>query len=203
MRRPVAARGAIRYTNQGGDPADGALNSAVIAEPLSSTRAGQPAVGPAPRHIGDDRGVGDDVGFALRDQIELVGGDAQRAPRVACEVPTLAACARRSRTRRRRRPTGADPGDVWAAVAVDRRQPAGVPVRATGPGGLAHPLVEAVDDAIPVEQWGSVEVGEVGGVQGIGRRSAANSRRVMTLPSRLRDHARELEDPASAGGAAR
>ncbi len=37
----VALVGTTRYTCQGGGPADGALNSAVSAVPLSSTRAGQ------------------------------------------------------------------------------------------------------------------------------------------------------------------
>ena len=32
-----------RYTNHGGGPAEGALKSAVIARPVSSTRAGHPA----------------------------------------------------------------------------------------------------------------------------------------------------------------
>ena len=40
--RAVAVLGASRYTNQGGGPADGALYSAVIATPDSSTSAGQP-----------------------------------------------------------------------------------------------------------------------------------------------------------------
>src|SRR6266545_2275702 len=38
----VADRGAMRYTPQGGGPCDGALNGAVIPEPLSSGSAGQP-----------------------------------------------------------------------------------------------------------------------------------------------------------------
>src|ERR1700733_10269931 len=43
VRRAVDVSGARRYTNHGGGPADGALNSAVRATPVSSTRAGQPA----------------------------------------------------------------------------------------------------------------------------------------------------------------
>jgi len=38
----VAVRGVRRYTNQGGGRAEGALNSAVSAVPVSSTRAGHP-----------------------------------------------------------------------------------------------------------------------------------------------------------------
>src|SRR6478752_8215138 len=39
----VALCGLSRYTNHGGGPADGALNSAVSARPVSSTWAGQPS----------------------------------------------------------------------------------------------------------------------------------------------------------------
>src|SRR5439155_25651288 len=39
----VATRGARRYTYHGGGPADGALNSAVRASPVSPTRAGKPS----------------------------------------------------------------------------------------------------------------------------------------------------------------
>src|SRR3954447_14469170 len=38
----VADRGSMRYTFQGGGPCDGALNGAVMPEPLSSGSAGQP-----------------------------------------------------------------------------------------------------------------------------------------------------------------
>src|SRR3954447_21405006 len=38
----VADRGAMRYTSQGGGPCDGALNGAVMPDPLSSGSAGQP-----------------------------------------------------------------------------------------------------------------------------------------------------------------
>ena len=44
-------RGTSRYTCQGGGPADGALYSAVIADPDSSTRAGQPSAGPPPWQV--------------------------------------------------------------------------------------------------------------------------------------------------------
>ena len=43
VRSPVAVRGTSSYTNHGGRPAEDALNSAVNAEPLSSTLTGQPS----------------------------------------------------------------------------------------------------------------------------------------------------------------
>src|SRR5947209_4963202 len=38
----IAERGSMRYTFHGGGPCDGALNGAVMPEPLSSGSAGQP-----------------------------------------------------------------------------------------------------------------------------------------------------------------
>src|SRR3954452_15025784 len=38
----IAERGSIRYTFHGGGPCDGALNGAVMPDPLSSGSAGQP-----------------------------------------------------------------------------------------------------------------------------------------------------------------
>src|SRR6476659_7512703 len=47
---------------------------------------GRPPVG----HLDDELRVGDHLGVALDDEVELLGGDAERAARVAGDVPALA-----------------------------------------------------------------------------------------------------------------
>ena len=91
--------GSTRYTNHGGGPADGALYSAVSAEPVSSTRAGHPRP-PSARHGGDHRRIRDLVRLAFaRIDSSVATLTSRGPPRHSLTCGT----ARASRTRAHRR----------------------------------------------------------------------------------------------------
>jgi hypothetical protein len=110
----LAERGSSQYTRQGGGPADGALYSAVIALQVSSTRAGHPSAAHRVAIVATVE-VGDLMSSTVHDQIELVGGDAQHAPRVVGKVAPLARLPRRSRSRTHR-PTQSTPTPVTSGL---------------------------------------------------------------------------------------
>ena len=119
-----------------------------------------------------DRGrVGDLRGLSLDDEVELGGGDTERASLVASEVPALArrladgaATARCARSVPNQNvPSSLRPPIpvTCASIAIDRGQPTSVPVRAARPWRLRDPLVEACFDAAPVEERRSADVVEI------------------------------------------
>ena len=90
-----------------------------------------------------------------------MNADADRAPRVAGQVPALAAVLSGHEPPRAVDPHGADAVDVRAAVGVDRRQPAWVPVGPAGIGRHGDALVEPGFDGGPFHGRQVVEVCEV------------------------------------------
>jgi hypothetical protein len=123
--------------------------------------AGRPFLSsPSCCQISDRGRVGALRGLSLDDEVELGGGDTERASLVASEVPALA-----------RRLAGLEPECAinlrppipvtCASIAIDRGQPTSVPVRAARPWRLRDPLVEACFDAAPVEERRSADVVEI------------------------------------------
>src|SRR5437763_2560889 len=114
---------------------------------------GRPAGGgPAGGHVGDRRRIGDPLRLALDDQVELVGGQAERAAGIAGHVLPLAGGAAGLEPERTVDPQRADAGDVGAAVRVDRGQPAGVAVRSARARRLGHALFQPALDGRQVDR---------------------------------------------------
>ncbi len=90
-----------------------------------------------------------------------MSGNAQRAPRVARQIPPFAGELSGLEPEGAVEPERAHTCHMRASVPVDRRQPAGVPVRAASPGGLAYPLGETVLDNGPIDEWQPIEVGKI------------------------------------------
>ena len=134
--------------------------------PVSSTRAGQPS---AAHRSAIAATVARSVTLRASPSTTTsnsCGRDAQRAARVAREVPPLAGPLAGLEPERVVDPERADAGHVRASVRVDRRQPAGVPVRTSRLRRLGHALIEAGRDPVPVEERRSVQIGEVRRVHG-------------------------------------
>ena len=90
MPTAVAVCGVRRYTCHGGGPAEGALYSAVSANPVSSARAGQPSAAQRVARAATVGRVGDQGSLARYDEVELPGRHAERAARIPGEVLALA-----------------------------------------------------------------------------------------------------------------
>jgi hypothetical protein len=105
--------------------------------------------------------VGHLLGNALYDEVELMGGEAQCAARVACEVSSLARPLSGLEPKGSIEPKRTDACHMWAPVAVDRRQPARVSIRSPRPRGLAKPSHESVFDNGPVDRWQPIEVRKI------------------------------------------
>src|SRR5580704_31339 len=129
--------------------------------------AGGPALlGPASGHGGNRGAVRHLAGLAVHRQVELAGGSAQRTARIAGQVLPLARPGAGLEPECTLDPERADAGDVRAPVRVDGGEPRGVAVRAAGLRGLAYSLTEPRLDAVPLDQGGFIQVGEVGGAHG-------------------------------------
>src|SRR5262249_39775795 len=85
-------------------------------------------------------------------EVELTGGDAQRAARVVGEVPPLARVLARLEPEGAVGPKTADTGQVRASVPVDRRQPARMSIRTARLRRLGQALCQAGRDSGPVQQ---------------------------------------------------
>jgi len=90
-----------------------------------------------------------------------VSGNAQRASRVARQIPPFAGQLSGLEPEGAFEPERTDTCDMRASIPVDRRQPAGVSVRASSPGGLGYPLCETVLDNGPIDDWQLIEVGKI------------------------------------------
>jgi len=76
--------------------------------------------------------VGDLTRPSLDDEVELGGGDTERASLLS-EVPPLACRLAGLEPKCAINPKPADAGDVWASIAIDRGQPTSAPVRTARP----------------------------------------------------------------------
>lgn len=129
---------------------------------IGVVNAGRPSLSsPSCCQLSDPGRVGDLTRPSLDDEVELGGGDTERASLVASEVPPLACRLAGLELKCAINPKPADAGDVWASIAIDRGQPTSVPVRTARPWRLRDPLVEACFDAAPVEERRSVDVVEI------------------------------------------
>ena len=123
---------------------------------------GRPAViAPPFSHGCDNCRVLDLLGDAFHDEVESVSREAQRASRIASEISPLPSLLSGLEPEGAIDPKRADSGDVRTAVLIDCRQPTGVPIGSASTGGLGHPLFESFCDSVPVQDWKSVEVGQV------------------------------------------
>jgi len=103
-----------------------------------------------------------------------------------------------------RAPERADARHVRTSVPVNRRQPAGMPIRPARTGGLGHPPCKADSDRVPVEDRQPVEVRKVPGIHdcSMGRRERAHlCRHSCPLSTAWAAMARSLrgEAPPSSG----
>jgi hypothetical protein len=114
----------------------------------------------------DGAGVFYLLGGAFDDEIEPVSGEAERAPGVSSEIPSLAGLLSCLEPKGVVDPQRANTSHVGTAVMVDGRQPTGVAVGSAGTRSLGYTLPEADCDGVPVEQRKFVEIGEVLGVDG-------------------------------------
>ena len=124
--------------------------------------AGRPSLSsPSCCQLSDPGRVGDLTRPSLDYEVELGGGDTERASLVASEVPALACRLAGLEPKCAINPKPADTGDVWTSIAIDRGQPTSVPVRAARPWRLRDAPVEACFDAAPVEERRSADVVEI------------------------------------------
>ena len=123
---------------------------------------GRPSVSrPAGRHGCHDLRIGDLARTAFDNEIEVMGCDAQHAARVSSEVLALARTLAGLEPERAVSPQGANSSDVWAAVRIDRGQPARVAVRTARVRHLGDAFVQRSFDLRPVEQWQVVKISKV------------------------------------------
>src|ERR671931_867920 len=94
-------------------------------------------------------------------KIEFLRRYAQRAAGVTGEVSPLASVFAGLEPERPAEPKAADTRDVWAAIPVDGREPAGVTIGPASPRHLGHAARETAFDARPFEQGRSIQVVEI------------------------------------------
>ena len=122
----------------------------------------RPALGaPSICHGCNHGRVGHLFGHALNDEVELIGGEAQCATRVVCEVSSLARPLPGFEPEGSIEPKRTDACHMRAPVEVDRRQPARVSIRSPRPRGLGESSRKTVFDDGPVDSWQPVVVRKI------------------------------------------
>jgi hypothetical protein len=116
---------------------------------------------PLLRHSDNHGRICDLFGHALHDEVELVSGNAQRAPRVARQIPPFTGQLSGLEPESAIEPERTDTCHMRASVPVDRRQPAGVSVGPPSPRSLGYPLGETILDNGPIDDWQLIEVGKI------------------------------------------
>ena len=115
----MAERGSMRYTFHGGGPCDGALNGAVMPDPLSSGSAGQPLSAQAFAMRATTRRLGHPSCVTLDHHVRVADRDRDRTARISRDVAPLACTRAGLEPERAVHPDRTDRRHVRAAVLVD------------------------------------------------------------------------------------
>ena len=119
----IAERGSMRYTFHGGGPCDGALNGAVMPDPLSSGSAGRTVVRPRLRNTRHRARLGHSRSITLDYDVRLADRHRDRTPRIARDIAPLPRARARLEPEHAVEPQGTDRGHMRATVLVDGGQP--------------------------------------------------------------------------------
>ena len=160
----VAERGSTRYTCHGGGPCDGALNGAVMPEPLSSGSAGQPLSAHAFAIRATTAGSVTRAASPSMTTSASRIDKADRAARIAGDVAGLPGARACLEPERAIEPEGADRSHMRAAVLVHRRQPGRTSI--VGVRSRRRSRLELLGDLGPVHWWESVPGSQVDDLHG-------------------------------------
>ena len=135
------------------------LGSERLAALIDASRPTQSR--PTRRHGCHGFAIGDLASAAFDDEIEVVGGDAEGASGISGNVPALASALTGLEPEGAVSPEGANSGDMWAAVRIDRGQPTCVSVGTAGVRCLCDARVQIGLNLRPVEQRELVQIRKV------------------------------------------